>query len=141
MNTNAFVFLNPDGTQDFGLLAIVASTTGIIYAHQCGGYNNELRKLEGFAVPLGIYAENKLVNFFRKKYRGYPPTEMSVTDLEELAHIVSQIPFWKTSEHDSSEDKSKYIELDVNRSHELTEGWLPIRTIYGLGVLLFKNSD
>jgi hypothetical protein len=69
-----YIFLDPDGTQPLGLIAIVAAATGVTYAHQCGGYATEIRQLEGFVVPVGdAAAAQPLHAFFAQCFHGNPP--------------------------------------------------------------------
>ena len=126
-----YIFLSPDGTQDIGLVVIVAADTGIIYASQCDGVNTDERAIEGFAVPVGHPSQNdfakKLVEFFKK----YPcPAEKPATEeIPELESIIAEIPFWKTAEPlppildekglpiatNMSNEKKAFLELDLDR--------------------------
>src|SRR4051794_23787023 len=110
----SYIFLDPDGSQDFGLIAIVRAETGVVYAHQCGGLMNDLREAEGFAVPLGGPAAARgLVDFFRKRFRGYPPRpprdRYSAGDLQIIAALVSEIAFWHTVRDGTGEDEQFYL--------------------------------
>ncbi|MBI3974354.1 MAG: hypothetical protein HY332_23995 [Chloroflexi bacterium] len=144
---DVYIFLNPDGGQEFGMAVIVAKKTGVVYAHQCAGLYTEVREMEGFAVPLGdLSAAEPLVEFFRR-FRGWPPATWSSynkcweeADLAELARIVGAIPFWRTSKSESGTQRA-FLEFDSARMDELTEAWVPVRTVYGPGVLVFPNSD
>jgi hypothetical protein len=149
-----YVFLDPDGTQQLGLVIIVAAKTGVWYAHQCGGYSTEERDIKGFAVPLGaVSAEQPLISFFRDTFHGNPPAldrdleadaggQWSADALDVLAALVGAILFWKTYPRTSGyEDERTFLELDRSRLRELTEAWVPVRTVYGPGVLIFANSD
>jgi hypothetical protein len=42
----AYVVLNPDGTQEIGVVALVASPTGVTCGHQCAGHATETRTVE-----------------------------------------------------------------------------------------------
>jgi hypothetical protein len=149
-----YIFLDPDGTQDFGLVVIVAAATGVTYAHQCGGLATILCEMEGFAVPLGgPMASEPLRAFFHRRFRGNPPmlsrdleslpgAQWTPEALEELSGLVEQIAFWKThSDASGKDDEPHHLRLDRARIGELTEAWVPVSTVYGPGVLVFANSD
>jgi uncharacterized protein DUF6210 len=149
-----YIFLNPDGTQDFGVLVIVAAPTGVIYAHQCGGVYNLQREAEGFVVPVGSpEAAKPLLAFFKRRFRGNPPDRepgqaltpwaaWTPNALAELASLVSEIYLWKTNPDSAeTEDERVAISLDRSRLDELTEAWIPVLTVYGPGILVFANSD
>ena len=149
-----YVFLDPDGTQGFGLIAIVAAPTRVTYAHQCGGLATEIREIEGFAVPLGgISATEPLCTFFRQQFGGNPPTisgkyasiferRWTAARLDELGRLVGEIMFWKTVfDSTASDDQPSALLLDRTRLSDLTEAWIPVKTAYGAGVLIFPNSD
>ena len=150
----AYIFLDPDGTQDFGSLVIVAAPTGVVYAHQCGGLATEDREQEGFAVPVGgPSAARPLRAFFHQEFHGNPPilgsrgnvmlgpwwTDAQITELQAL---VEQVALWKTYASPSGmDDVRTFLKLDLDRLDELTEAWIPVHTAYGRGVLIFANSD
>lgn len=145
---DTYIFLDPDDTQEFGLYAIVSAVTGITYAHQRGGYTNEIRSIEGFLVPLGgPHAAAPFVQFFRQ-FKGNPPrmdspygTVWHDSDLHTLTRLVHALPLWKTTNDPSKDDEQVFLELDRQRLDELTEGWIPVRTVYGPGMLIHQNSD
>jgi len=141
---NKYIFLNPEGIQKLGLVVIVQANTGVTYAHQCGGTSNEIFEIEGFAVPIGdCQTTGKLLRFFWK-FKGNPPSERTVNpwndaELKHLKYIVEGIPFWKT--YKDVKDELAFLELDTERLEELTEAWVPVKTVYGSGVLVFDSSD
>ncbi len=67
-----------------------------------------------------------------------PGSQWTPEALDELSGLVERIAFWRTSRMD---DQPHYLQLDRTRLDELTEAWIPVRTIYGPGVLVFANSD
>lgn len=150
----AYIFLDPDGTQEFGSLVIVAAPTGVVYAHQCGGLTCEDRELEGFAVPVGgPSAARPFRTFFLQEFHGNPPvpgnrgslmlgpwwTDAQITELQAL---VEQIALWKTYAPKSGmDDERTFLKLELDRLDELTEAWIPVHMAYGRGVLIFANSD
>jgi hypothetical protein len=143
----AYVFLDPDGTRGVGLTVVVARKTGVTYAHQCAGFATETRELEGFAVPLGgEEVAAPLLSFFRR-FKDSPPKAGSPSGegwtqslVADLGSIVSNIPFWHT-DRDQGTERRLHLDLDVGRLSEFTEGWIPVRTGYGPGVLLCNNND
>ena len=138
----AYIFIDPDGTVDFGLIVIVAATTGITYATQCNGYVTEQREIEGFLVPLGNPCSNpyakRLMAFFEKL--GCGALGVQDKDLPELQSIIADIPFWKTGPN-SGDDQWTFLELDLSRRDEIVEAWIPVKTVYGPGIVMFQNCD
>jgi hypothetical protein len=142
-----YIFLDPDGSRGVGLLVLIAAPTGVTYAHQCGGLETGVRELEGFAVPLGDEeAATPLVAFF-KAFQGNPPSICSPfgniwteTLIADLGRIVGAIGFWHTRRH-PDDDRRLFLALDTERFAEATEAWVPVRTPYGPGVLIWDNSD
>lgn len=144
MPERAYVFFDPDGSQGAGVVVVVQAPTGVIYASQVGGGANEERCVEGFAIPLFHSQHLKsLVSFFGR-YGGNPPTlgASSATwndlDLKALAEVVGQMPLWHTSR---TKDEPAFLEFDRARLPELTEGWIPVITPYGPGILMHQNGD
>jgi hypothetical protein len=139
-----YVFLNPDGTEELGLNVIIEAQTGVTYGHQCGGYSTEVKTAEGFLIPLGgTEIAEHLARFFRDEFRGYPrtpDTDWTPERINRLCDMVSEIPCWLTTA-EPGEDRRVVLELDKNRFGDCTEGWIPVLTAYGPGVLVFKNSD
>ena len=140
------IVLDPDGTQPFGLAVIVRWNTGITYAHQCAGLANDERTIEGFAVPLGSERAAAAFTEFFERYHGWTPgpwlrgVEWKEQDLQELGHLVSTVTLWRTPREYVGTQRA-FLELDRDRLDELTEAWVPVRTVYGPGVLVFPNSD
>ena len=139
-----YVFLNPDGTESIGLQVIVEFPTKIIYGHQCAGYVCETREAEGFLVPLGLSPE-KFIRFFQR-YEGHPPrivggrNKLTTQDINELGDLVSSLVFWVTSANGQA-DRRLGLQLNTEQINEITEGWIPVKTPYGYGILVFDNCD
>lgn len=149
-----YIFLNPDGRQEMGLIAIIAAQTGVTYAHQCGGLAAVECHLQGFAIPLGgPAAAAPLQRFFRETFQGNPPItrqhsqtsgsrQWTDIQLDELAALVGAVELWKTYPSQArQEDQRAFVQLDRSRIGELTEAWIPVQTVYGPGVLVLPNSD
>ena len=149
-----YIFVDPDGRNGVGLVVIVIASTGVIYAHQCGGLRVLERMAEGFAVPLGdSKAAQPFIEFFRDEFHGNPPdldygsdasfgNRWSSDALNALSTIVETVAFWEThSSASEKEDHQAFLQLDLTRLSELTEAWVPVLTAYGPGVLIFDNSD
>lgn len=139
-----YVFLNPDGTEDIQLHVIVNAPTGVIYAHQCGGLSTEQRTTEGYLIPLGgSQIAERLSRFFKDEFKGYsfPPHAHWTADRKaKLSDLISEIPCWLTSEKNDN-DRRDFLMLNEMWFDECTEGWVPVHTPYGPGVLVFKNCD
>jgi Family of unknown function (DUF6210) len=138
------VAIDPDGTQDWGVFVIADSPTGTTYEVQCGGHSTEQRSAEGYLVPVGdAAAARPLQDFFARAFGGNPPpaggNRWSDTQLDELAGIVGQLPYWSRSQDGS--DQRSLLKLNRERVSELTEAWIPVEMLGGAGILIFKNSD
>jgi hypothetical protein len=137
------VFLNPDGSQDPGLVVIVQHPTGVMYSHQCGGHATLMRQLEGFLLPLGeaVHAQ-ALFDWYWQEFQGhaYPPLiDWTEHRTQALGSLVGTIPCWLTLE--SGDDRREFLQLDETRMEECLEGWIPVLTPYGKGILVVKTSD
>jgi len=134
-----YVFLDPDGTQGAGVVVVVQAPTGVVYASQVGGHANEERTVEGFAVPLFHPLEKVL-----RTVPGAPPDSAAGhvgwkdADVQALAELVRSIPLWHTGRN---ADEPACLELDPARLSDLTEGWIPVLTAYGPGILTHQNGD
>ncbi|MCZ6816298.1 MAG: DUF6210 family protein [Planctomycetota bacterium] len=139
-----YVFLNPDGTKDFGLAVIVEHTTGVTYGQQCAGYLVEEQTLEGFLIPVGGPDQAKpIFDWFWKRFHGkcYKPQVNWTNELiTELRGLIEEIPCWLTVSGNGA-DRRVMLELDVERIDECVEAWIPVKTPYGRGILALKNSD
>ena len=139
-----YIFLNPDGTQEKSLYALVEFPTGVHYAHQCAGTLTEERISEGFLIPLGgPQAAQPLITWFWKSFHGgsyRPATEWGVLRIAELKQLVAEIPCWRTTPTGEL-DQRLFLELDEERLSECTEGWIRVKTAYGPGILIFDNCD
>ena len=142
---NREIFLNADGTEKLPLFVIVRFPTGVVYAHQCAGVSCEIRKAEGFLVPIG-HADiaDRIARFFNAGFKGhsYPPEAKWTAELKSsLRHLVAEVPCFYTSLDDEEEDRREFLKLDEDRFDECTEGWIPVVTPYGPGILVTENCD
>ena len=105
---------------------------------------NEVRVAEGFLIPLGgPEAAKPLIDWFWKTFRGnsyQPMAEWTEIRIAELRALVSSIACWWTV-RDGTQDERRFLQLDEARMMECIEGWVPVQTPYGPGILLFENSD
>ena len=139
-----YIFIDPDGTQENTLHVLVQHPTGVEYAHQCAGYVNEERSAEGFLIPLGeSKASQPLIDWFWKRFKGnsYPPLiEWDQQNVSELKDLVQKIPCWFTAKGGEA-DRRTTLALDEDRMGECVEGWVPVKTPFGPGILVFENCD
>ncbi len=140
------VYLDPDGTEDLGMLLIVAASTGVTYETQCDGVATDQKSLEGFLIPLGqAQFEKKFWNelFCDKHLGNHGPIPWldpnTAKYLARLEQIVAEIVCWK-SQQGGNEERS-HLTLDRTRIDECVEAWIPVLTPYGRGILTLKNSD
>jgi hypothetical protein len=141
-----YIFLNPDGTQEKTLLVLVEAKTGVEYGHQCAGLANHIREAEGFLIPVGGADSSEIfIKWFWKNFRGNsyePATSWTQTQIVELKELVASVVCWFT--YKGKEEKSDarlFLILDDTRLAECTEGWIPVETPYGFGILIFDNCD
>lgn len=100
--------------------------------------------MEGFLIALGRpQIADLLSRFFMDEFKGcsFPPhADWTPERKAKLSGLISKIPCWFTSEY-GDDDRRAYLKLDEMRFDECTEGWVPVHTPYGPGVLVFKNCD
>jgi hypothetical protein len=133
------VVVDPDGTRDLGLAALILAPTGVTYSSQVGGLAIQQRFAEGYLVPIGRQEDAEpFVRLFAEAFGGNPPTsglDWGDRWLGELESLVQSVSVW------SAREGWTPLEVDQERLAELTEGWIPIQSFLGPGLLLFKNSD
>ena len=146
-----FIYLDPDGTLPVWIVIVVRSETGVVYGTQCAGVATEQRFVEGFLIPVGgsrydVDEGNIEVGPFIDVFHengGCPwswigrarPPERQVL----LSKLVQSIPYWRMRL--DGNDQKDPIQIDDARMEEIAEGWIPVNTPDGTGVLLFKNCD
>ena len=65
------VYIDPNGTGEFGLLVLVRAPTGVVYWHQCAGYMCAQHHAEGFVVSLDDRsAAAEIIAFFARDFSG-----------------------------------------------------------------------
>jgi len=102
------VFLDPDGTLEPWLAAVIRKGTGVVYATQCAGVSTEQRLVEGYVVLLGgrkyHAADEKidlssLTDIFHQgeacmwHWRG---NDLPPERLQKLKLLVQQILYWRS---------------------------------------------
>jgi hypothetical protein len=127
-----------------GTYVIVEAPTGIVYQTQVGGHACDQKTLEGFLLPCHPADHDDtrtLENFFHETFRGFPPItrgrEWNPSDLHKLREIVSQFIVGCAE----AESAYSHLTFDDSRSSQATEGWLPVLTPWGPGILVHENSD
>lgn len=141
------VDLDPDGTWSPWAAIVILQSSGVAYIHQCGGVACHVRLVEGYLVPLGGLLLDPgtglldplalTVPFHDGKRCNYMGIES--TGLERLADLVARIAFWSNGP-DETVSRTGLV-LDRSRVSEVTEGWVPVLTSAGPGILLWKNCD
>jgi hypothetical protein len=144
------VILDPDGSWNPWVMAVVRLKTGIVYETQCAGTGCDQRYIEGMLVPLGGFRvvhdhgqvdTSLLTAVFHEGQActwSWCGKRLPKERLEALRSLIEDIPYWH-----GPEDKPERtpLKLDDARLDELAEGWIPILTPDGSGVLLFGNCD
>ncbi len=147
-----FVLLDPDGSDPNGWLSvIVRANTGVFYEAQCAGVHTMTERAEGFLVPAsGIGAANKRVAwkeltdvFHRGKICLSPRLgeghRLDASRIETLRETIAIIPFWTLTRGGRGELVT--MALDETQLGNAVEGWVPVTTPYGDGVLTWPNCD
>lgn len=136
-----FVLLHPDRTEKPYLYVIIPAETGVVYANQVGEKASEIRELEGFLIPLTQHSiTTQLTGFFLREFhsQGHQIT-WTEGKIGTLKALVKEISCWYTIK--GGKDDSFHLLLDETRMEECTEGWIPVHTPYGSGVLVFNHRD
>jgi hypothetical protein len=139
------VFLDPDGTQELGLVVIVEARTGVTYGQQCGGNATKQRTTEGFLIPVGSPSEaRKVYDWFWATFKGTcyasPGRDLWTPEtIAQLQLLVGQIPCWYSTR--DGKDELHHLKLDTERMDDCIEAWIPVLTPYGSGILTLNNSD
>lgn len=140
--SDTYIFLNPDGTQDIGLCLIVEKDTGVFYGNQSAGNACVELYSEGYLVPLGMKdVEKELNKFFAKETTGWTPVCWKEKQVEQLSLIISKIPCWNTHYYQDEDDQRQFLKLDKTRIEECEEAWIPVLSPLGKAILIFENSD
>jgi len=139
------VDLDPDGTWSLSAAVVVLRSSGVAYAHQCAGHHCEERLAEGYLVPLGgmlLDPDQRLdpLSLTAPFHTGDKCNwGTDRTGVDRLAGLVAGLPFWtRRPEGKVSRDG---LALDRSRDGEVAEGWAPVLTPDGPGVLLWTNCD
>lgn len=133
---------------------VIKRQTGVFYENQTSGYGCMQREIEGFLIPFDSSEAEKELELFFKRFRGAPYGGRYLfgdqKDIDELAQLIQRFSLLQHAlpERDfqavfdlSDLDDQYFLELDQQRIDELEEGWIPVKTISGSGILAFKNCD
>ncbi len=147
-----FVFLDPDGTLSPWLAVVIRRGMGVVYGTQCAGVATDQRFVEGYLVPLngskydvdgalpvGITALNDVFHEDDKCSWGSGSLPLPADRLAKLSTLVEQIPYWCCRLETA--DSKHSLRLDMSRIDEMAEGWVPVTTPDGSGVLVYRNCD
>lgn len=141
-----FVYIDSDGTFGDWIAVIIEDKTGVIYGTQCHGVICEQRYVEGFLIPCGgllFNADDGLITsamltlLFHSGGCMYNKSFQS--EIAEIGDIVKQIPIWHYS--NLNDCTREHLEIDSDRAYEICEAWIPVKTKFGRGVLLWNNCD
>ncbi len=141
-----FVYIDSDGTLGDWIAIVIENKTGIIYGTQCHGVLCEQRYVEGFLIPCGGLLFNSDDGFITPALLTLPfhsggcmYNKSFQSEVSEIANIVQRIPIWHYNNiNDCTRDQ---LELDLDRIYEICEAWIPVKTKFGRGVLLWNNCD
>ena len=152
MKSKHRVVLNPTGMlRDGWMFVVVFARTGVEYDQQCGGVACDHRSVEGYLVPVDEFSLSHGgsridASDFRSIFHrgdsciwGRRGSSIPRERLERLTALVEAVPFWRSSEGTLGE-RGRLL-LDTNRIGEVLEGYVPVLTPDGRGVLLWENCD
>ena len=146
-----FVYLDPDETWGSWVMVVIRFPTGIIYGTQCAGTGTLQRYVEGYLVPSAGIKFQPLVGKVNSKHLrevfhqgsncvwSWTGNNLPDNQREILAKLVSEIPYWQ--QHGLESETRGCLNLDLSRTDEIAEAWIPVQTLDGDGVLLFDNCD
>lgn len=146
-----FVYLDPDGTLPEWIAIVVRRETGVVYGTQCAGVATEHRFIEGYIVLVGgskydVDEGNITLGPFVDVFHdngackwGWTGRAVPLERQALLSKLVRAIPYWRIG-LDSPAQKDP-LRIDATRLDQLAEGWIPVQTPDGPGVLLYKNCD
>jgi hypothetical protein len=124
---------------------IIKHRTSIFYSNQTGGYGCFQREIEGFLIPFDIQpAEEALERSFKRfKCRSASGRELFTQeeDIELLQQLLQRFSLLKHLPPEEDYQAMFPLELDLERIDELEEGWIPVKTVLGDGILAFENCD
>lgn len=153
------VFIDPDGTSTSNFGVVIEYSSGVLYTSQCGGVATIERSTEGYYVPLSHVAIDPDLRldpiqlrepFHRGRSCAYgrPPSHSPTPKYSQLPHdrlnqlirVIATIPWWSEGGVTDS-TKRRPLLLDETRLAEILEGWVPVSTADGPGVLIWPNCD
>ena len=83
------------------------------------------------------------MDFFWKEFKGhsYPPTaKWTEARVHRLQELIEAVAYWRRTDVNEADERLQ-LKLDDARLSECTEGWIPVATAYGPGILVFENCD
>jgi hypothetical protein len=135
------VLIDPDGTGPGWTFVVMRWPTGVFYQHQYGGTACRQGELEGYLVPVnGTQARPVFDAVFVSTLRrvGSWGRRLEPELLDEVRRAVGSIRFWPDAQGSPTHQQ---LQVDESALDELDEGWIPVLTSDGPGVLLWPNSD
>jgi hypothetical protein len=146
------VFLDPDGTIGPFLVVVIRAPTGIVYATQCAGHWCQIRLVEGYLIPLGGRkmsdddarpTSREFTDVFHEGDgcvwgAAHPLPEQRMLQLQAA---LADVPCWRTQVDVDGRDVRGPLRLDEQRIADIAEGWIPVETLIGAGVLIWDNCD
>ncbi|MEK6238940.1 MAG: DUF6210 family protein [Planctomycetales bacterium] len=129
-----YVFVNLSGKRLDAIYLLIADETGVTYGHQSGEGAN-FNELEGYMIPLAerIHASD-LELFFTKIVLN---TDISnVDNVNQLETLVSEFDIMIVDQTFMATSYAP-LELDLERIKDAVDGWIPVKSVYGPGVLIY----
>jgi hypothetical protein len=145
------IVLDADSSWSPWLIVAIKAPTEILYETQCAGTGCDHRLVEGFLVPIsgfwlkhdeGEITVDPFTDIFHEGNAcvwSWTGSRLPQDRLERLQNLVENVPYWQCS--GPGGDQRLSLKLDQTHLFEVAEGWIPVVTPDGPGVLLFKNCD
>lgn len=140
------------GDMPDGFAVVLRRPTGVAYMNQCTGTLCDHRIVEGVLVPVGLWKweadgkrEVKIEPFIEVFHDGkycrndWVGRQLPAERLETLRKLVQDVPYAQLLWHVG--DRPYRFRLDESRIDEIAEAWIPVDTVDGPGVLLYRNCD
>jgi hypothetical protein len=137
--------------QDFhGFALLVQAPTGVTYRHQCGGALCDQRSAEGYLVPCDPYVppqapgtpQSEVIRGEKLALRlvGGIEAGQKSGNFRGLTQMLASLRVYgpKRRWHDAEWGA---LAFDDNRATDALEAWIPVLSPYGLGYLIWENSD
>ena len=112
-------------------MMLIEAKTGITYYQQCGGSGCDHRGAEGYLIPVRAWRDLNAAD----------PIKL-LTYAIDSRDLVNVTQVFKAMQIDAYIDDEHFdVELDLSRSDDILEAWVPVTVKGERAWLLWENSD